>query len=236
MILSQSTSDMGVTELSRALGVQKSTVHSILQTLLARGFVEQNENGRYSLGIKLLQLGNICAERLDIRKAAKPIMTELAQETGEIALLAVLSRDELIIIEKVEPERPFLIIPRLDFTIAVHSTAVGKMLLAYETDYIVDKIVARGLRSYTPFTITDISKLHQELAKVRYQGYSIGCNETIEGVTCLAVPVYDSVGKVVAALSISSSSSSTAPDRYEEVIGLLRQKARLISIRLGYHP
>lgn len=236
MILSQSSSDMGVTELSRALGVQKSTVHSILQTLLARGFVEQNENGRYSLGIKLLQLGNICAERLDIRKAAKPVMAELAHETGEIALLAVISRDELIIIEKVEPERPFLIIPKLDFTIAVHSTAVGKMLLAYETDYIVDKIVARGLRSYTPYTITDIAKLHQELAKVRYQGYSIGCNETIEGVTCLAVPVYDSVGKVVAALSISSSSSSTAPDRYEEVIGLLRQKARLISNRLGYHP
>jgi len=235
LVLGQNANDMGVTELSRALGVQKSTAHSILQTLLARGFVEQNGNGRYSLGIKLMQLGNICAERLDIKKAAKPIMTELAQETGEIALLAVLSRDELIIIEKVEPERPFLIIPKLDFTIAVHSTAVGKVLLANEEEQVVETIVSRGLRRYTPFTITDINSLNQELARVKDKGYAIGCNETIEGVTCIAVPVRDASGKVAAALSISTSSSSTFSGRYEEVISLLRHKARLISNRLGYH-
>jgi IclR family acetate operon transcriptional repressor len=236
LILGQSSHDVGVTELSRTLGVQKSTVHSLLQTLMARGFVDQNDNGRYTLGIKLMQLGNICAERLDVRKAANPIMTELAGETGEIVLLAVLSRNELIIIEKIEPQRSFLIIPKLDFTIAVHSTAVGKVLLANAEGNIVQAVVERGLRSYTPFTITDLNGLEDELDRVRSQGYAVGCNETIEGVTCIAVPVYNASGEVAAALSVSSASSAATPDRYGELIRLLKEKARHISDRLGYHP
>ncbi|MCX7779701.1 MAG: IclR family transcriptional regulator [Negativicutes bacterium] len=233
-ILGEHSSDMGVTELAKRMGVQKSTVHSLLQTLMGRGFVEQNCSGRYSLGIKLMHLGNICAERLDVRKAAKPVMTEIADETGEVVLLAMLSRGELIIVEKMEPQRPFLIIPKFDFTIAVHSTAVGKILLANASSEVVQEVISRGLRSYTPFTITTIEKLQEELAKVRAQGYAIGCNETIEGITCIAVPIYDAAGCVIAALSISSASSAVLADRYETLIQHLKDKAQYISKRLGY--
>ena len=236
IILGQSSGDVGVTELSKILGVHKSTIHSILQTLLARGFVEQTDSGRYSLGIKLMQLGNICAERLDIKKAARPVMTELASEISEIIILAVLLRDELIIIEKVEPQRSFLIIPKLDFTVAMHSTAVGKVLLANADEKTQESIIDSGLRHFTPFTITDPVLLREELERIKRQRYAIGCNETIEGVTCIAVPIYDAFGRTVAALSVSSSSSSAVPSRYQELINLLHQKARLISNRLGYHP
>ena len=155
-------------------------------------------------------------------------------KTQQIALLAVLSRDELIIVEKVEPERPFLIIPKFDFSVAVHSTAVGKVLMANATDEIIDKIINNGLEKYTDFTLTEREALLHELDIVRKQGYGMGCNETINGVTCLAVPVYDTSRKVVAALSVSCPSSILSENDYMNIIRILKQKAGIISQRLGY--
>lgn len=234
IILGQYTQDMGVTELSKILGVQKSTVHSLLQTLLGRGFVQQTETGRYTLGVKLIELGNICAERLDIWSAARPIMSELADETGEIVLLAMLSQSELVIVEKVVPQKPFLIIPKLDFSIALHSTSVGKVLLAYADEEIIAKVLGNGLQKYTPNTITDALELRAELEKVKVQGYALCCNETIDGVTCIAAPVFAARDNVVAALSLSSAASVLTSDRYDYAITVLKQKALEISKKLGY--
>lgn len=234
IILGKNPQDMGVTELSKLLGVQKSTVHSLLQTLLDKGFVQQTEHGRYSLGVKLIELGNLCAERLDVWSAARPVMTQLADEIGEIVLLAVLSHGEPIIVEKVEPQRPFLIIPKLDFTIAIHSTSVGKVLLAYAKDEVIRQVIDSGLQKYTPCTITDPQKLYDELEKVRTNGYALCCNETIEGVTCIAAPVFTARNNVVAALSLSSATSILTKDRYHYAISMLKQKAAEISKKLGY--
>lgn len=234
LILGKNTKDMGVTELSKLLGVQKSTVHSLLQTMLTRGFVQQTENGRYTLGTRLIQLGETCAERLDIRTAARPILAELADETREIALLAILAGNELIIIDKVEPQRAFLIIPKFDFSMAIHSTAVGKVLLSYAPEAVLNQILERGVDRFTQYTLTDKQTLLNELEKVRGQGFAVGCNETIEGITCIAVPIYDVRGNVAAALSISSASSLVSADRYKEIISILKHKAAAISARLGY--
>jgi len=226
--------DMGVTELAKELGVQKSTMHSMLQTLMLRGFVRQTDNGRYTLGYGLIKLGEACAEQLDIRDIARPFMIELANESGEIALLAVLSGTELIIIEKAEPQRPFFIIPKFDFSITLHSTAIGKVLLANAPAAFIDELLARGVKRFTPYTLTARDALAQELAKVRAQGYAVGCNETIEGVTCIAVPVHDAAGKVAAALSVSSASSMLEAQRHATLINLLKEKAGKIARRLGY--
>lgn len=234
LILGKNSSAMGVTELSKVLQVQKSTVHSLLQTMLMHGFIQQLDDGRYTLGVRLLQLGECCAGKFDIRTAAHSIMVELAEEAREIALLAILADHDLVIIDKVEPQRPFLIIPKFDFTMAIHSTAVGKILLAYAPDAILSAILLNGLEKFTPFTLTSEKALRSELAKVREQGYAIGCNETIEGFTCLAVPIIDAKNKVVAAISISSASSMLSTDRYEKMIAILQSKAQAISYRLGF--
>jgi IclR family acetate operon transcriptional repressor len=235
LMLEANSQDMGVTEISKMLKVQKSTAHSLLQTLLFRGFVQQNDNGRYTLGVRLIQLGAVCEERLDIRTLANPIMTELAEETNEIALLAVLSDDELIIVKKVEPQRPFLVIPKFNFSIALHSTSVGKVLLAHASEEIRNIITARGFERYTQYTINNVELLHDELAKVKKQGYAIGCNETIDGITCIGVPVYGNNSSVIAAISISSASSRLTPDKYSHVIKILKQKSQAISQRLGHY-
>ncbi len=181
LLLGRHRRDMGVTELAKELGVQKSTIHSLLQTLMLRGFVRQTDSGRYTLGYGLIRLGEACAEQLDIREIARPLMAELANESQEIALLAVLSGTELIIIEKVEPQRPFFIIPKFDFSITLHSTAIGKVLLANAPPAIVGEVLQRGVERFTPYTLTDREVLQKELAQVREQGFAVGCNETIEG-------------------------------------------------------
>ncbi|MDR3565863.1 MAG: IclR family transcriptional regulator [Negativicutes bacterium] len=234
MLLGKHQRDMGVTELSRLLGVQKSTVHSLLQTLLLRGFVRQTDSGRYALGFGLIRLGEACASQLDLRTVARPLMSELAEETQEIALLAVLSGTELFILDKVEPQRPFLIIPKFDFSITLHSTAIGKVLLANAPQEIIEMVLERGFERFTPFTLTEREELLAEMETVRREDYAIGCDETIEGLTCIAVPLRDASGKVIAALSVSSASSVLAPGRYERVIGTLRDKGRSISERLGF--
>ncbi|WP_312201091.1 IclR family transcriptional regulator [Anaerospora hongkongensis] len=185
------------------------------------------------MGVKLLQLGELFAQRLDIRTVAKPILTQLADETGKVALLAVLSKQELIIIDKVEPERPFLIIPKFDFSLAFHSTAVGKVLLAFAAEEIRDAILEKELAPFTPFTITDVDEVKTELNKVYLDAYAIGCDETIEGVTCFAVPIYNAANQVVAALSVSSASSLVNFNGYDPILAVLKQKAAIISQRLG---
>ncbi|MDU4961410.1 MAG: IclR family transcriptional regulator [Sporomusaceae bacterium] len=235
MLLSKSPRDMGITELSKLLNVHKSTVHSLLTTLAQRGFVRQTEASRYTLGLQLIKLGTICADRLDIRSASRPVMSQLAAETQAVVLLAMLSNEKVTIVEKIEPEQSFLLIPKFDFSITLHSTAVGKVLFASMPDHFVEAVLARGLARYTAQTITARDAMLAELAAVRSQGYAIGCNETIDGIACIAAPVYDAAGHTAAALSISSSSSTISAALRQQLIALVCGKAAAISSRLGYY-
>lgn len=235
IIMARNTEPQGVTELSKILQVQKSTVHSLLQTLKQRGFVRQTGDGKYTLGATLLRLGEICSERLDLKTEALPYMRELAAETGEIALLAVLAGDELIILTTVEPARPFLVMPKFDFSSAIHSTAVGKILLAYAPEDVRQRILSSSLPRYTPYTITGKRAITEELARVRRCGYAVGCNETIDGITCLAVPIFGNGKEVLAALSVTGASSILVSGRYRETVAILQQKASRIMAHMGYH-
>lgn len=235
ILLSKSPHEMGVTELSKLLNVQKSTVHSLLVTLAQRGFVRQTEKSRYTLGLQLIKLGTKCSERLDIRTVARPVMLELAEQSQEVTLLAMLSQEELTIVEKIEPQRAFVLIPKFDFRITLHCSAVGKVLLANASDRFIEDTLSRGFAKYTPQTLTDREAVLAELAAVRHQGYAVGCNETIEGISCIAAPIRDASGQVAAALSISSSSATLTTERRQTLITMVGDKAGCISQRLGFH-
>ncbi|SDF34797.1 IclR family transcriptional regulator [Sporomusa acidovorans] len=233
-ILESSPREMGVTEISRQLGVQKSTVHNLLQTLLARDFVRQTDTGHYTLGFRLMPLGLACTERLNIRRIASPYLKELAAEAEEVVLLAVLSAGQLTIIDKVEPTRPVFLIPRFDYCNTFHSSALGKVFLAYSPDEFLEKVTAEPLTRYTDKTITDKQMLMTELANVREQGYSVASNETIEGVTCLGAPIMNANGKIEAAITVSGATAWFTEKRRESVVRLMKGKAEAISAELGF--
>ena len=226
--------EMGVTELSRALGVQKSTVHNLLQTLLARDFVRKTDMGRYTLGFRLMPLGLACTERLDIRRIASPILNELVNEVKEVVLLAVLSAGQITIIEKVEPPRQVFMVPRFDYCNTFHSTGLGKIFLAFGSEELFENVMSLQLQQYTPHTLTDKAALAKEIDQIRMQGYSIACNETIEGVTCISAPILNANGKIEAAVSVSSATASLGKGDYGPMVLILKEKARMVSEQLGY--
>lgn len=234
LTLEQNPREMGVTELSKLLGVQKSATHNLLQTLLARGFVAQTDNGRYTLGLRLMRLGAACAERLDVRRIAHPYLRELANETNQIALFGLRTGNEILIVDKAEPPSSFFMIPKFDFSSTFHCSAIGKVLLAYSPEDFVQRVVDGGLAKHTPYTIVEEEPLQQELAKVRDAGFAVACNETVDGVTCLSAPIFDGSGQIMGAFSISSSSATLENETYDSLVRVLKEKTLAVSRALGY--
>ncbi len=233
LLLEKTPAAIGITEIAKSMDIHKSTVHSLLRTLMLHGFVKQNEYGKYTLGARLIELGNTCAQRLDVKTIAHPLMLDLATDSGEIVLLAILAQQDLIIVDKVEPPRSFLIIPKIDFRVAVHSTAIGKVLLAHSAESTVNEFFKQKLRQFTSNTITQEETLKNEFEIIKKQGYACCCNETIEGITCIAVPIYNNKQEIEAALSVSCTSSSITSERRDELTKKLFRTAGLISNQLG---
>ncbi len=233
-LLESASRDMGITELSRILGVQKSTVHNLVQTLMARDFVRQTDSGRFTLGFRLMRLGTAASERLDIRRIANPILRELAAVANEYVLLAVLNREEVTIIDSVAPQRSTFIVPRIDFSQTFHCTALGKIFLAFGPEQRQKEILRKPLSHFTPFTLTSEETVKAEIGKIRGQGFAVSCNETLEGVTCIGVPIFNAHGELEAAVSISSSTVRLTSDRYQEMADILKEKASAVSKMIGY--
>jgi DNA-binding IclR family transcriptional regulator len=233
-LLENASRDMGITELSKLLNVQKSTVHNLVQTLLARDFVRQTDSGRFTLGFRLMRLGEAAAKQIDIRRLAHPALNQLAADANEYVLLAVLNRGAVTIIDSVAPQRSTFIVPRIDFGQTAHCTALGKVFLAFTPEPDRQLLLTRPLTQYTTFTLVTDQALNAEIEKIQNQGYTISCNETIEGVTCLGAPVFNAHGRLVAAVSISSATARLTPDRYQCMAAILKEKAAAISHELGF--
>ena len=233
-ILESASRDMGITELSKLLGVQKSTVHNLVQTLLARDLVRQTDSGRFTLGFRLMRLGTAALDRLDIRRLADPILKELALEANEYVLLAVLNRGNVTIIDSVAPQRSSFIVPRIDFSQTFHCSALGKIFLAYGSEEQQKLILQQDLMQFTSYTMVTDTDLTAEIDKIRRQGFAVSCNETIEGVTCIGAPIYNAHGKLEAAVSLSSSSARLTNDRYQYMADILLEKAAAISRLIGF--
>lgn len=155
-------------------------------------------------------------------------------EVKAVVLLAVLSAGQITIIERVEPPRQVFMVPRFDYCNTFHSTGLGKIFLAFGSDELVKNVMSLNLQQYTPSTLTDKTVLYEEIAKIREQGYSVACNETIEGVTCISAPILNANGKIEAAVSVSSTTACLGKEQYGPMVRILKEKARIISVQLGY--
>ena len=234
LFILEKNKEMGVSELSRMLGVQKSAIHNLLRTMLGHGIVRQTDSGKYALGRRLIRLGVTSSDMLDFRVVANPILNKLANETSLVVLFAIMEQGQLVIVDKVEPQKAFVFVPKFDFGNAFHCTAVGKILLASAPFELQDKLLHKELQKYTPFTNTDAASLIDELRKIKREGYAFACDQMVEGISCIAAPVYDSSGQVVAAVSVTAASSWLNPERYESLNRTIINKTDEISKALGY--
>ena len=225
---------IGVTELGHSVGLHKSTVHRLLNSLGVYGYVEQDKDTeRYRLGMKILSLGLEMLNNLDFRTEALPYMKELVEISRETVQLAVLDHGQVVVVER--DHSPETITVNLGLRADAHCTAEGKVILAYlpqqESMGILSK---RPMRRYTQHTFTEISELLAHLDKVRTQGYAVNAEESAEGLRAVAAPVFDHTGKVIAALSITGPTSRLSLERIARLVTVLKEACRSVSARLGY--
>lgn len=227
--------EWGVSEVAAALAMSKSAAHAVLASLAEAGFLRRTGTGRYRLGWRLIDLGQVLSETTLFRVEAVPVMENLVARYGETVHLGVLEDGEVVYVEKREGTRAVRIdISRAGKRLPAHCTAIGKLLLAHRPWDEVERIIqSRGLPALTHNTITTMGALQAELARVRRQGYSVDHEEVLLELCSVAAPLRDYTGAVVAAISLAVPSY-----RFRQYEGEYRQAvleaADRISASLGY--
>ena len=226
---------LSLTELSKGSGIDKATTYRILTNLESRGYVESADSNQYQLGFRLLQLGMRVTSGLDLRKAAQPILQELQAEFGETINLAVPGDRGVVYIEILESAQALRMAAAVGSVDDFHSTALGKAMLAFRPTLLQEEFLAGAkLTAKTPNTIVDVNALRTELHRVRDRAYAIDNEENEVGARCVAAPIFDRSGRVIAAISVSGPASRLAVNRVREAAGKVMHASRSISKRMGY--
>jgi DNA-binding IclR family transcriptional regulator len=226
-------------DMTTALGFHKSSVQRILATLEKKGFVARTRQHKteYRLGPEIFFLGNLAEMGLDLRAAARPTMEELVERVAETCYLCVADQDQCLYIERVECSQPIRIINHVGQRNPLHCTGVGKALLSGMADSEIDRLIAaRGLKAHTRNSITDPAALKRELAAIRECGIAHDNEELNPGVKCVAAPVRDSSGAVVASISLSGPTQRFTPPAVRRFEKEIRGAAVDISRSLGFIP
>jgi len=236
-ILLQHGSSMHMTEISERLGLYPSTIHRILDTLKHWGYVEQDpKTQKYRLGLKLLELGMAKLQQMDLVKEATPYLKELVRKCNETVHLGVLEEGEVLYVAKEESSQTIRMISYVGKRAPLHCTALGKLLLAYLPEEERRKILEqKALPPLTENTITDKRELEKELAKVREQGFALDREENEKDVRCVAAPIRNYQGEVIAALSISSPIFRIDKNTQNDLKEAIVETSKKISKRLGYN-
>jgi IclR family KDG regulon transcriptional repressor len=233
-----SQSEKSVTEISKSLNFPKSSVHEIISTLLEEGILgKDSDRNRYSLGLKLFELGKQAQANLEISKVAIPSLRGLHEQLDETVHLTLLDGKEVLYIECFESTKRLRTYSVIGVRAPLHCTAVGKAILAYLDEGEVEEVIqSMGLPRFTDNTITDREALKREIRKIKGCGFATDNMEHEEGVCCVGAPIRNHTGKVVASISVSGPSQRMTSSRLEEFAPLVMDRAAEISRRLGYKP
>lgn len=234
--LAQAKRGFSLSEIGRTLRIPKSSAHLILSTLERRGFLQKNaKTGRYCFGLQLVSLSRSALENLDMRDEAKPFLCSLMQESGLTVHMAVLERDEAVIIEKVEAPGLVRLASWIGRRLDVNCTGVGKVLMAFLPNDQLDYLLrTKAFARHNSRTIIFRSALKRELILVKQAGYALDNEEDEPGVCCIGAPVFDENGNAVAAISVAGTTNQIGADRVPLLARQVKRAARGISLRLGY--
>ncbi|HMM19361.1 MAG TPA: IclR family transcriptional regulator [Selenomonadales bacterium] len=235
-LLAGSDMELGVSDISRKLSMTTSTAHRLLITLEKRGYAEQNpKTGKYKPGMKIVSIGASILNNTNIIAVCRPFLEAVSQETGETTHLALYSLGEIIFVDKVSGSNPSKINSLVGQRRPAYSTATGKVWLAFMNPEELTRYLEQvQFHPYTPYTITDKESLTRIIEEIRHKGYGEDQQEADEGLVCLAAPIRDVSGKIVAAISVSGPGSRLNPKRldYAEII---KQAAEHASRACGWN-
>lgn len=225
----------GVTELADHLDLPKSNVHNYLSTLIQEEYVVKDGH-TYSVGIRFLELGAYARDRMDIYGIAKPEVEKLADGTGELANLLVEEHGRGSYLHRARGEQAVQVEAYTGTRVYLHSTALGKCILAFLPDERVDEIVAtHGLPASTAKTVTTRDALDDALRDIRERGYAIDDEERLKGLRCVAAPILSNDDRVLGAVSVSGPTNRMKGERFERVIPeKLLETVNVIELNVTY--
>jgi IclR family transcriptional regulator, KDG regulon repressor len=228
--------EWGVREVATKLKVAKSSAHDLMSSLAKLGFLNKTEDNRYRLGWRLVTLSETLLATTELRKEARPVMEDLATQYQETIHLAVLDDTQAVYVDKLEGRQAVRVeLTSLGARLYAHCSALGKVLLAFSDVEEVKRIIqTAGLPRFTANTITDQEELLQNLAKIRKQGFAYDLEEILPDLCCVAAPIYEYSGNVIAAISMSIPAFRFRRSQMEFRDGVMRA-AKKISKRLGYY-
>jgi len=228
--------NIGVSELSQRLMMSKATTYRFLQTMKTLGYVTQEEEAdRYALTLKLFELGAKSLEYVDLIDLADKEMRFISEQTNEALHLGALNDDSIIYIHKIDSNYSLRMQSRIGRRNPLYSTAIGKVLLAErEQDFIRDTLSRVTFVKHTEKTLDNVDQLIAELNLVKEQHYAQDNQEQEPGLRCIAAPIYDRFGIVIAGISISLPTIRFDESRLSYYVGLLHQAGKNVSSQLGF--
>jgi len=223
-----------VSAISRRTGLPASTVHRILQELNDLGWARGDGGRGYLLGSRLLSLAGLAADGDTVARVARPVLHRVGEQSGHAAHLAVRSGDEAVYVDKVEGRRAYQMRSRVGLSLQLHSSAIGKAMLANLPPDEVRAILGRaGMPALTARTLTDPDELLAHLEAVRRQGCAVDDEENEENTRCVAAAIVDHRGITIGGLSVSGLAFEMDWQRVEELKPVVRGAARTVTSALG---
>lgn len=235
-LFDETNRELSIKEISLKLNLNKSTVHSLLSTLKEQGYISQNnETNEYSLGWKLYERGYLIVSQMDIRNVARAHLEKLNNETNQTVHLVTLLGKEAIYIDKITGNSSLVIYSRVGKRVPLHSSGVGKVLAAFLNEAQLNSVMdGYVFEKRTENTLVSHEKFLEEIKAVKKNGYAIDYEENEPGIICIAMPVYDYSGEVIAAVSISTPKSFYNNEVEKLNYTCLKKCVEELSLDLGY--
>ncbi|MEH7387694.1 IclR family transcriptional regulator [Bacillus sp. JJ1521] len=225
---------LSIQDIVQRTNMNRTSVYRILYTLRSKGILELDKNtGKYSLGIKMVQLASLVLQRLDIKQIARPYLEKLWNEINETIHLVIMNEKNAIFIDKLETSNTIFMGSYIGWAAPLYCTASGKLLLSFQSEGFIDEYLETvTIEPYTYKTITHKNDFKNNLRIIREKGYSLDNEEMVEGLKCIAVPITNADGLTVASISISGPTSRMSI-KQDQVIELLMEYASLVSKKLA---
>jgi len=229
-ILESEPDGLSITGLAQRIDIDKSTASRLMKTLANHGYAEQSrQTRRYTLGPRVVRLGQSLITRTPLRDQARPFLRRLVAQTQECAHLAVRAGDRVLYLDQVEAPASLRVSTGVGTLAPLHSTALGKVLLAFG-----DSALPAELARHTPRTITDAQTLRMHLEQTRRQGYAIDDEEFSYDVRCVAVPLYGLDDELLGAIGISGPGARLTLARIHDLACEVLRVGQALSDRLAY--
>ncbi|WCK56669.1 IclR family transcriptional regulator [Aneurinibacillus sp. Ricciae_BoGa-3] len=226
--------ELGITELSKRLGLSKSAVYRILQTLCTEEIVQRNPRTRkYFLGITAFEIGCVVYNDIEVCEVALPLLNKLMNRVRGVIQLAMYDRGSIVYLLKLPEDKETKVFNRMGKRVPAHATASGKVLLAFQNKNERDSVCSGKLQPLTSYTITDQKTLQNELHMIPEKGYALSKEEFKLGMYSVAAPIFDEITKqIIAAISITGTRNLFSHSQIQAYVYEMKHYSRLISEQL----